>query len=106
MNSTTCIGTLSHTAKLMTPLYYMEPYLATIKIGFPVIGIPMNILVAGTIVFNRQLRTTQNIAWLGCSFANVSLLFGFLVEVAAAGEECSSFFLPVYQTMVGLPEAY
>ena len=106
MDSTERIGTLSLTTKLMTPLNYMDPFLSSIKIGFPLIGIPMNMLVAGTIVFNRQLRATQNIAWLGCSFANVLLLLCFLVEVAAAREENSNFFLPLYQAVVGLPDAY
>lgn len=46
---------ISLATELMNPLYYMDPYVFTIKIGFPLIGIPINLLVAGTIIFTRQL---------------------------------------------------
>lgn len=103
MNGT---GNISPTTKLMTPLYHMDPYLSAIKVGFTLIGIPMNLLVAGNIIFTRQLRATQNIVWLGCGFSNVSMLFCFLVEVAAALVENSSFLLLLYQVIIGLPDAY
>ncbi len=103
MNEAGNITISTSAAKLMTPIYHMDPYLSTIHIGFASIGIPLNLLVAGTIAFNRQLQATQNIAWLGIGFANVFTLAGFLVEVAAAREDDTYFFLPLYEAIVGLP---
>ncbi len=98
---------ISTTSKLQTssPIHYIDPYLSSIYFTFSLIGIPINLLVAGTIILKRKLQTTQNIAWLGCGFANIFVLSGFLVEVAAAGEENSFFFLPLYQGIAGLPDA-
>ena len=84
MNEAETSTTHSSAAKLMNPIYHMDPYLSTIQIGFALIGIPLNLLVAGTIVFNRQLQANQNIAWLGCGFANIFYLSSFLIEVTAA----------------------
>jgi len=86
-------------------IYHMDPYLFTIQIGFPLIGIPLNLLLAGTIVFNRQLQVNQNIAWLGCGFANVFFLSGFLIEVLAATANNSSVFLTLFNSIFGLPQA-
>lgn len=90
-------------AELMNPINYMNPYVAGIHISFGLIGIPMNFLVAGTIIFTKQLRASQNIAWLGVSFSNVFLLSSYLVEVGAAQEENPYIFLPLHRGTLGLP---
>ena len=98
-------STTSTAANLMNHIHYMDPYLSTIHFCFPLIGIPLNLLLAGTIIFSRQLQANENIAWLGCGFANVFYLSGFLVEVAAGGNH-SSVFLPLFNSIFGLPQAY
>jgi len=104
MNEAETSTTISSAAKLMNPIYHMDPFLYTIQIGVSLIGIPLNLLVAGTIVFNRQLQANQNIAWLGCGFANVLCLSTFLIEVAAAAGN-SSVFLTLFNSIFGLPQA-
>ncbi len=98
-------STISATTKLMIPVHHMDPYLSTIHIGFASIGIPMNLLVAGTIIFTGKLQAPQNIAWLGVGFSNIFVLTGFVVEVLAEARGENSFFMSLYHSTVGLTTA-
>jgi len=90
---------------LMNPAYYMDDYLSTGYATLAALGVPVNLLVAGPIIFLKRLHSPRNIVWLGVGFSNILFLLSFLLEVAYARSEGSAPWQIYFEILSGLPNA-
>jgi len=61
---------------LLSPAFFMDEYLTSFHILFAVIGIPLNLLLAGFIIFLERLQSPRNFIWIGIGFSNIFILIG------------------------------
>jgi len=64
---------------LLDTVHYIDDFLCTWYITFAVIGIPLNLLLIGAILFFTQLHLPRNLTWLGIGLSNVCLLIAYIV---------------------------
>ena len=60
-------------------VHYIDDFLCAWYITFAVIGIPLNLLLIGVIIFSKQLHLPRNFTWLGIGLSNVCLLAAYIV---------------------------
>jgi len=66
---------------ILDPAHYIGNFLLICTTVLTVIGIPINILVIGAIVFIKRLNFPRNIIWIGMGIANIFVLFSRLMLV-------------------------
>ncbi len=89
----------------VNPAFYLDEYLSVGYATLAALGIPINLLVAGAIIFQERLHSPRNIIWLGVGFSNVLFLLGFVLDVAYARSEGSAPWQIFFEMSSGLPIA-
>lgn len=92
---------------LLHPAFYMDNYLPIVYVIFIAFGIPINLLVAGVIIFLKRLHSPRNIIWLGVGFSNIFMLFSFIFEIIYSRmENANSYSWKMFVNLTaGLPPA-
>lgn len=67
----------------LDPAYYVGDFLYLCQIFLTSIGIPLNLLLVGTIVFLKRLHLQRNLIWIGVRISNVTVLATHLMEYLA-----------------------
>lgn len=95
------------TITLMHPTSYMDNYLPIFYVIFAAFGIPINLTVAGVIIFLKRLHSPRNIIWLGVGFSNILILLGFILEFISSRMETASIssWKMYFNLTAGLPTA-
>ncbi len=80
----------------------MDEYLIFIHVLFAVLGISLNLALAGIIIFVKRLHSPRNLIWLGIGMSNIFILIGFIVEAIFSQMNSSQAWL-YYMKIAGLP---
>ena len=102
MNYTSSVEETNFALTLPSPAFFMDEYLTSFQILFAAIGIPLNLLLVGFIIFLERLQSPRNLIWIGIGFSNIFILVGFVLEAIFSKMEPSQSWL-CYNMIGGLP---
>ena len=88
---------------LMDSAVYLSDYLAIYHSITSIVGIALNVTVAGAIISWSRLHMQRNIMWLGVGFSNLLLLIFHLAEVLAVYWPISPVAADICAFISGLP---
>ncbi len=60
--------------------YYIGDFLYVCQLIFVIVGIPLNLLLVGIIVFLKRLHLQRNFIWIGVGISNIAVLATHLME--------------------------
>jgi len=88
----------------LNPAFYLDDYVFGGYVIFAAFGIPINLLVVGSIIFFQRFHSPRNFTWLGVGFSNIYVLIGFIIDsIYVRLEGSSSWLTYLFELINGLP---